>query len=87
MPRATISSKGQVVIPKEVRDRLNLKAGTEVNIEVHGESLVMKRSVSDLPDWRSMRGMFKGGPDLLKDLEDEHAAELARDDAKVNQHR
>ncbi len=87
MVRATISSKGQVVIPKAVRDRLNLKAGTQVTIDVQGEALVMKRSVSDLPDWQSMRGMFKGGPDLLKDLRDERAAELARDDARVNQHR
>jgi AbrB family looped-hinge helix DNA binding protein len=55
MTKATISTKGQIVIPKTVRDRLNLKAGTEVVIDVRGESLVMKRVVSNFPDWRTMR--------------------------------
>jgi AbrB family looped-hinge helix DNA binding protein len=87
MVKATVSSKGQVVIPKEVRDRLNLKPGTQLSLEVHGESLIMKRAVSDLPDWRSMRGMFKDGPDLLKDLQEERAAEIARDDARARQDR
>ena len=61
MTKATISSKGQIAIPKAVRERLNLKAGTEVVIDVQGEALVMKRLVRDFPDWRTMRGMFGGG--------------------------
>jgi AbrB family looped-hinge helix DNA binding protein len=36
MTTATISSKGQIAIPKAVRDRLNLKAGTKVVIDVQG---------------------------------------------------
>lgn len=82
MTKATISSKGQIAIPKAVRDRLNLKAGTELMIDVQGEALVMKRLVRDFPNWRTMRGMFRGS-DLLKDLADEHASELARDDARA----
>jgi AbrB family looped-hinge helix DNA binding protein len=42
MTKATISSKGQIAIPKAVRERLNLKAGTEISIEVQGEVLVMR---------------------------------------------
>ena len=64
MTTATVSSKGQIAIPKEVRDRLDLKAGTELVIEVQGESLVMKRVVQKYPDWRTMRGMAKGGESL-----------------------
>ena len=86
MTKATISSKGQIVIPKAVRDRLNLKEGTEVMIEVKGETLIMRRAVSDFPDWRTMRGMFRG-TNLLQDLADEHSAELTRDDARLNQGR
>jgi AbrB family looped-hinge helix DNA binding protein len=86
MIKATISSKGQIAIPKAVRDRLNLKEGTEVLIDVQGEALVMKRLVRDFPDWRTMRGMFKGS-DLLQDLADEHASELTRDDARIYQGR
>ena len=82
MIKATISPKGQIAIPKAVRERLNLEAGTEVSIDVQGEALVMKRFVSSYPDWRTMRGMFRGA-DLLKDLTDERRAEIARDDDRV----
>ena len=87
MTKATISSKGQIAIPKAVRDRLNLKIGTEVSIDVQGEALVMKRLVRNYPDWHTMRGMFQGGPDLLKDLAADHAAEIARDHGRINEGR
>lgn len=79
MTKAIISTKGQIAIPKAVRERLNLRAGTQVSLDVQGESLVLKRLVPDDPDWRTMRGMFKNGPDLVKDLEEDRAAEVARD--------
>lgn len=34
MPLATITSKGQLTIPKEVRDRLHLKTGDQVELTV-----------------------------------------------------
>jgi len=86
MIRATISTKGQIVIPKTVRDRLNLKAGTEVVIDVRGESLIMKRAVRNFPDWRTMRGMARGGPSLTKALLEERASEKAHDDARLKGH-
>lgn len=82
MTKATVSSKGQIAIPKAVRDRLNLKTGTELSIDVQGEALVMRRMVRNHPDWRTMRGMFRGA-DLLKDLTDDRTAEIARDNARV----
>ena len=87
MTKATISSKGQIVIPKAVRERLNLKDGTEVSIDVQGEALVMKRLVRNFPDWRTMRGMAKGGESLTKALMEDRAAELAHDNARINQGR
>jgi hypothetical protein len=50
---------------------------------VQGEQVVMKRLVSGFPDWRSMQGMVRTGPSLTQALEEEHAAELARDDARL----
>ncbi len=81
MTKATISSKGQIAIPKAVRQRLNLKSGTEVSIDVQGDALVLKRLVKNYPDWHTMRGMFQG-ENLLQDLTDEHTAEIARDNAR-----
>jgi AbrB family looped-hinge helix DNA binding protein len=85
MTKATISSRGQVSIPKAVRERLHLKAGTEVVIDVQGDALVMKRI--NYPDWRTMRGMAKGGESLTDALMEERAAELAHDNARINQGR
>ena len=82
MTKTTISSKGQIAIPKAVRDKLHLKAGTEVSIDVQGEALVMKRFVHNYPDWHTMRGMFRDS-NLLKDLTDDRAAEIARDNARL----
>lgn len=87
MTKATISSKGQIAIPKAVRERLNLKAGTQVMIDVQGETLVMRRLVHDFPDWRTMRGMVKGGGSLTQAVEEERAAENAHYDARVKQGR
>lgn len=53
---------------------------------MQGEALVMKRLVRDFPDWRTMRGMFRG-TNLLLDLAKEHTSELARDDARINKGR
>ena len=87
MTTATISSKGQIAIPKAIRDRLNLKAGTEVVIDVQGEALVMKRLVREFPDWRTMEGMVPGEESLTKALEEERAAENAHYDARIGQGR
>ena len=87
MTQTTISLKGQIVIPKAVRERLNLKAGTQVSIDVQGESLVMRRLVRNYPDWHTMRGMAKGGESLTKVLMDDRAAEVARYNARINQGR
>ena len=64
-PATTISSKGQIAIPRPIRDRLNLKPGTEVALDVQGEHVIMKRLVSEFPDWHTMRGMFRGAGNLL----------------------
>jgi AbrB family looped-hinge helix DNA binding protein len=38
---ATLSSKGQVVLPKQARMRLRLKPGTKLHCKVEGDSLVL----------------------------------------------
>jgi AbrB family looped-hinge helix DNA binding protein len=87
MTIATISSKGQIAIPKAVRERLNLKAGTELMIDVQGEALVLKRVVREFPDWRTMRGMAAGEGSGTKALEEDRAAENAHYDARIREGR
>ena len=42
MPRTRISSKGQVVLPKEVRDRQGWPPGTELEVEAQGNVVVLR---------------------------------------------
>ena len=58
MARATISPKFQIVIPKEIRERLDLKPGQQVAlIERQGLiTIVPQRPISEL------RGIARGAP-------------------------
>jgi len=57
MSIATLTSKGQVTIPKDVRDRLRLHPGDRLEfvVEQDGTIRVRRRSV----DLMSLVGMFK----------------------------
>jgi len=57
MPKVKLSSKFQIVIPREVREKLNLKPGEEiVMIEKAGViHLVPQKPI------KQMRGFVKGG--------------------------
>lgn len=83
METTTVSSKGQIVIPKAIRERLRLTPGTALQIDVQGETLLMQRVVKGYGDWRTMRGMLRVGGNLLEELARERAEELAREDART----
>jgi antitoxin PrlF len=52
MPIATVTSKGQVTIPKEIRDRLKLKQGARIRFTENTDGTVtlraQTRSILDL---------------------------------------
>ena len=53
---ATVTKKGQVTIPKEIRDKLGLKKGTKVYFELRGKEAVMLPEVKDpLEELRQLR--------------------------------
>lgn len=39
-----VTEKGQVTIPKELRDALGIGAGTEVEFERHDDTIVVRKS-------------------------------------------
>ncbi len=50
--RGTVSSKGQITIPKSVRERCGLLPGTKVEFEVReGEALMRRRRPERHPVW------------------------------------
>ena len=42
LSRATLTSKGQLTVPKDVRDRLGLKSGDRVVFKVEGDSVRLR---------------------------------------------
>ena len=57
---ARITSKGQVTIPKEIRERLGLEKGKEVLFEVEGQRTLMYPLSSDpLSELKKMRNEVK----------------------------
>lgn len=48
----TLAERGQIVIPKEIRDELGIKPGTKLQIRVvDGRLLIEKKVVLDLSRW------------------------------------
>ena len=71
-----LSSKGQVVIPKQVREELGLEPGTRFHVRVDEGRIVLEPVTESLI--AELYGKF-AGVDLLAELEKEHALEVARD--------
>ena len=42
MTRTTLSSKGQVILPKEIRDAHHWRAGTQFIVENQGDSVILR---------------------------------------------
>ena len=55
MPSASLSSKGQVTVPKVIRDRLKLKTGDRLDFVVEGDKVTLQAGTRDL---RSLRGIL-----------------------------
>jgi AbrB family looped-hinge helix DNA binding protein len=82
MATTTVSSKGQVVIPRDLREKHRLTSGVRLQISETDEGLVLSpirragRSTRQ-PEWRSLRGSAKG-TDALKEHLAEHRREAKR---------
>jgi AbrB family looped-hinge helix DNA binding protein len=71
----TVSNRGQIVIPKEVRKKLKIVPGKKLLIKTEGDHILL----TPLPDdpVEHFCGIFKEGPSLTKALLDERRKERA----------
>ncbi|MBN1538227.1 MAG: AbrB/MazE/SpoVT family DNA-binding domain-containing protein [Anaerolineales bacterium] len=78
MHTVTISTKGWIVIPKDLRDKYGLRKGTRVQIVDYDQALALV----PLPDdpAKALHGMLEGGPSLTVDLLAEHTHERAQEE-------
>lgn len=54
---ATVAERGQITLPKAVRDALGLSKGTILKVELEGSRIVLRKSVDDAVS--RARGRFK----------------------------
>ncbi len=68
MPTATMTSKGQITVPADVREKLRLVPGSKVDFVLNaaGETVLKPRT----GDIRRLRGIFKydGPPVSIEDM-------------------
>lgn len=70
MESTTMTSKGQVTIPKSVRDQLGLRQGTRVAFVVEGDHAVLRTETPQRTAPKSGFGMVKvSGPAVPADFD------------------
>lgn len=76
MALTSLSVKGQVVIPKSLRDTLGLQPGDRFVVLREGETIILKPVKKEVA--AGLYGRYKG-LGLLADLEKEHLQEIKKE--------
>lgn len=72
-----VSTKYQVVIPKEARKKVGIKSGQRMNVDVIGEKVILSRIQTKKqlkwPEdyYKKLGGLWKSSADIDKYLEEE----------------
>jgi AbrB family looped-hinge helix DNA binding protein len=76
----TASSRGQIVIPKEIRNRLNIVAGKKLSIKAEGDHVLL----TPLPDdpVEAFCGIFQEKSSLTKALTEHREKDKQREEKK-----
>ena len=81
---ATLTSKGQLTLPKEIRDRLSLDAGAILDFQIQADNTITARQVK--PDARRIRGLFKSphaAPLTVKQMDEAVSKHLRKKHAET----
>ncbi|MDA2912757.1 AbrB/MazE/SpoVT family DNA-binding domain-containing protein [Acidobacteriia bacterium AH_259_A11_L15] len=77
----TVSTKGQIVIPQEARERLGIKPGTKLKIRLAENHLELSRLPKDLIGY--LCGVVRRGPSLSRVWLEEREADRDREEKKA----
>ena len=62
---ATVAERGQITLPKQVRDALGLSKGSKLKVELDGNRIVLRKDVNDALS--RLRGRIKLPPGVSTD--------------------
>lgn len=82
---ATVTSKGQIVIPANLRRKHGIRKGTRIAIREDNLSLVLQPITARYIE--SLRGSLKGGPSLTAFLKKERRREFQIEERKIKEFR
>ena len=78
MPEVTVSSKGQIVLPRKIRDSLGINEGERLRVSlVDGRIIIVPTNSPAKNDWRNWGGTLKGTGALQQHVA-EHAEEARK---------
>lgn len=77
MPVITVSTRGQIIIPSEIRKKYNIKQGDRFELQdVDGKLLLVRAQGKP---FIGLYGAFKGKKSLTRSLQKEHAWEIEKE--------
>jgi AbrB family looped-hinge helix DNA binding protein len=83
-----VGAKGQVVLPKELRDELGIQPGDEVVFGRGDHEIVVRKARPRAEIVRSLHGALRDSRlDLVAELEAEHRREVEDDDRELRRDR
>ena len=77
MTTTIVTTKGQVVIPSEIRRKLNIKKGTKLYVEERGDEIVLKPINSEY--FNKIAGILQTKGELSKALLEERAKDREKE--------
>ncbi|MGQ0622903.1 MAG: AbrB/MazE/SpoVT family DNA-binding domain-containing protein [Panacagrimonas sp.] len=89
MSQATLTSKGQLVIPQAIRKALHVKPGTRFEVSIEGERIILAPATAKtlkLDDWLpAMRQRRQtNNDDLCRPVDEYGSADMAPDTAPAS---
>jgi AbrB family looped-hinge helix DNA binding protein len=81
MPVVTASSRGQIVIPKEIRKRLNIVAGRRLSVKTEGDHVLLTPLPEDPVE--AFCGIFKERSSLTEALTEHRKRDKHREEKKI----
>jgi AbrB family looped-hinge helix DNA binding protein len=80
-PMTTVSTKGQVILPKAIRQRRRWEPGTRLIVEETSEGVLLKAAPAFAPTWpEDVAGMlaYRGPPKTLEKMDAAITSEITR---------